>query len=241
MRGFFALLALSHSVSAGEPNLFQAIRDGDLAQLRQSVNASILNARDRRGATLLMHAAAFGNFETLKFLIDRGADVNAENDFAATALLWAARDPEKARLLIEHGADVKARSKQGRTPLMLASLLRGGSPTVTLMLSRGADPNVKDNHDDTALGLAASIGEVATMRLLLAKGADPHSRNDRGESPLILASKSRNRRRASTPGPARRGQRGEHLLGFGAQRTHRHDQIDGSAPRRGLRSHRNGA
>jgi ankyrin repeat protein len=69
-------------------NLFQAVRDGDLTQLKQSLTATDLNFRDRRGATLPMQAAAFGNLETLKLLLDRGADVNAKNDSAATALLW---------------------------------------------------------------------------------------------------------------------------------------------------------
>ncbi len=129
-----------------------------------------------------MHTAAFGNFDTLKLLIEKGADVNAHNDFDATALLWAARDPEKARLLVERGADVNARSKQGRTPLMLASLLQGGAPTVAMLLAKGAAVNVQDGRGDTALGLAATIGEVEIMRLLLAGGADPSVRNSRGET-----------------------------------------------------------
>jgi ankyrin repeat protein len=105
--------------------------------------------------------------------------------------LWGARDPEKSRLLIGQGANVSARSKQGRTPLMLASLRPGGSDTVALMLEEGADPNVKDGRGDTALGLAATIGEVETMRLLLAKGADAAAANNRGERPIILATKSK--------------------------------------------------
>ncbi|HKA01880.1 MAG TPA: ankyrin repeat domain-containing protein, partial [Candidatus Solibacter sp.] len=156
---------------------------------KESINRNNIETRDRRSATLLMHAAAFGNLETLRLLIDRGANVNAKNDFDATALLWAARDPEKARLLVEHGADVNARSKQGRTPLMLASLRHGGSQTVALLLAKGSEVNVKDGKGDTALGLAASIGEVESMRMLLARGADPDVRNARGESPLIYATK----------------------------------------------------
>jgi ankyrin repeat protein len=42
-----------------------------------------------------MHAAAFGNLETVALLLERGAAVNAANDFGATALLWSARDPRK--------------------------------------------------------------------------------------------------------------------------------------------------
>jgi ankyrin repeat protein len=186
----FASTALLSAADA-DVRLFQAIRSGDVASLKQALTKSNLESRDRRGATLLMHSAAFGNLATLKLLLDMGADANARNDFNATALLWAARDPEKARVLIAHGADVNARSKQGRTPLMLAALRPGGSAIVALLLSKGADPSVADNHGDTALGLAATIGEAESMRLLLAKGADPMAKNDKGETSLILASKGR--------------------------------------------------
>lgn len=59
------------------------------------------------------------------------------------------------------------------------------------MLTKGADVNVKDTHGETALGLAATLGEVETMRLLLAKGADPSAVNSKGETPIILATKSK--------------------------------------------------
>ncbi|MBZ5724192.1 MAG: ankyrin repeat domain-containing protein [Acidobacteriia bacterium] len=177
--------------SSDTAGLFPAIRRGDAAFLKSHLTKSAIDARDRRGATLLMHAAAFGNLETLKLLLDAGADVNARNDFDATALLWGARDPDKARLLIARGANVNARSRQGRTPLMLAALRPGGSPVVALMLTSGADVHVADKRGNTALGLAASIGEVETMRLLLSKGADPEATNEKGETPLIMATKSK--------------------------------------------------
>lgn len=179
-------------ISTGDNSeLFRAIRNDDLSFLRGHLTKSTIAERDRRGATLLMNAAAFGSLETLKFLMDAGADVNATNDFGATALLWGARDPDKAGLLISRGANVNARSKQGRTPLMMASLSLGGSATVALMLAKNADVNVKDSRGDTALGLAASIGAVENLRLLLAKGADPAVANGKGETPIILATKSK--------------------------------------------------
>jgi len=185
-----AALSWSAFPADAPADLFQAIRTGDVAYLKTHAAKDTLELRDRRGATPLMHAAAFGNLETLRLLLDRGAAVNAANDFGATALLWSARDPEKARLLIEHGAGVNAASKQGRTPLMLASLRPGGAPTVALLLAKGADPKLADTHGNTALLLAATIGEADIMRLLLARGADPAAPNDKGETPLICATKS---------------------------------------------------
>src|ERR1044071_5253352 len=106
--------------------VFQAIRSNDLPALKK-LGKGQLETRDRRGATPLMHAAAYGTTEAVRLLLEAGADVNARNNFDATALLWGARDSAKARLLIEHGANVNAQSKQGRTPLMVASRRDGGA------------------------------------------------------------------------------------------------------------------
>src|SRR5579864_5015718 len=167
--------------------LFQAIRNGDARAIRRALTTETLEAPDSRGATPLMYAAAFGSIDAMKMLLEAGADVNAKNNFGASALLWCARDGEKARMLIEHGADVNVRSKQGRTPLMLASMREGGADIVALMLSKGADVNVADTHGETALGLAAEYGGMDNVRLLVAKKANIHVLNQKGQTPLILA------------------------------------------------------
>ncbi|MDQ2898796.1 MAG: ankyrin repeat domain-containing protein [Acidobacteriota bacterium] len=81
-----------------------------------------------------MYAAAFGNLETMRMLL--GADVNAKNAFDATALMWRTSDIDKVRLLIDKGADVNASSKLGRTPLLIAAALDGGSEIVTSLIGK---------------------------------------------------------------------------------------------------------
>jgi ankyrin repeat protein len=184
-RAVLTSVVLTTAASGGD--LFQAIRNGDIAAVKAQLTKETLEARDKRGATPLMHAAAFGNLATLKLLVEAGADVNARNTSDATALLWCARDPEKARFLIEHGADVNVQSKQGRTPLMVASMERGGSSILALMLEKGADVNAKNPRIGSALSEAAKAGEVNSMRLLLAKGADPNATDFVGRTPLMAA------------------------------------------------------
>jgi ankyrin repeat protein len=185
------LIALP-AAAADAPALFDAIRAGDTAYLKAHLTKPELEARDRRGATPLMHAAAFGNLNALKLLIDAGADVKARNDMDATALLWAAADPEKARLLIEHGADVTVASKQGRTPLMVAAARKGGAAIVDLLLSKGADVHAKDRVGETALTIAARSGDLDIVKLLLAKGAEPNTADAVGRRPLFAAAIGQN-------------------------------------------------
>src|SRR3712207_2947823 len=83
--------------------LYQAIRNDDNGDLKALIGSQDVSAKDPRGATPLMYAAAFGNARQMKLLLEAGADVNAHNTFHATALIWAGGDAAKSRLLIEHG------------------------------------------------------------------------------------------------------------------------------------------
>jgi ankyrin repeat protein len=84
---FWAVTIGTAVAAEGDPKLFHAVRQGDVKFLTMHLDQPTLRARDRRGATLLMHAAVFGNVEILNLLIGAGADVNAVNDFDAAAVL----------------------------------------------------------------------------------------------------------------------------------------------------------
>ena len=61
--------------------------------------------------------------ESVRALIENGADVNATDDSCSTPLHEASSKGsyETVGLLIEHGADVGAKDRSDRTPLHLAS------------------------------------------------------------------------------------------------------------------------
>src|SRR4030066_296560 len=68
--------------------------------------------------------AVKGYTETAKLLIEKGADVNAKDEFSGmTALIWASSygHLETVKLLIEKGAGVHARTHSGKTALTIAS------------------------------------------------------------------------------------------------------------------------
>jgi ankyrin repeat protein len=163
---------------------YEAIRANDLNAVRALSQSAGVNVRDRRRATPLMYASAIGSIEAMALLLDAGADLNAKNDFDATALIWSAGDLAKSRLLVGRGADVNARSKQGRTPIMMAAKRDGNSQLLRLMLDRGAIADAKDGRGNTALMHAAQTGDVDMIGALTAQGADVNAANLLGATPL---------------------------------------------------------
>jgi len=81
-------------------------------------------AREDNNKTVLMYAVWVGNIEAVKALIEKGADVNAQDAGGATALhlaAWRGHTPI-AVYLIEKGASANAMSKEGMTPLDIAMM-----------------------------------------------------------------------------------------------------------------------
>jgi ankyrin repeat protein len=185
---FFGIVCAVHYGAAQPPqadDLFRLIRANDLSGLQRL--AANPNVSTGVGETPLHYAATFGSAESVRLLLDRGADPNARTRAGATPLVSAAYDLAKTRLLVEKGADVNAHAGNGITPLMVAASVHGNVATVRYLLDKGADPKaVRDNGDD-ALTTAALKSEPETVKLLLAKGADPHRANKAGVTALMNA------------------------------------------------------
>jgi ankyrin repeat protein len=89
-------------------------------------------------------------------------------------LLAATRkgDVASVKRLLDEGANVNARTRYNSTPLFFACD-RGNLEIATLLISRGADLNVKDNfYNATALTWAMSKKHDAIVALLVEKGVD---------------------------------------------------------------------
>lgn len=80
----------------------------------------LAEARDEAGDTLLHRVLCEQEgLEKARFLIMKGADVNAENNLGNTPLhiVCIVGNTDIARLLLEHGANPNAKDKKWRTPL----------------------------------------------------------------------------------------------------------------------------
>ena len=173
---------------------YSAIRDNNLTQIKALLDR---NSRavvvDDAGVTPLMYAAEVGSVEVMRLLIDHGADVNAQNSFGATALMWSVSDPAKVRLLLDHGAEVNLAAKSGRTALIIAAFTNPSAEVVGLLLAKGAKVEVMDARHVTPLNAATFGDDTATVRLLLQAGADSGTPDTFiGLTPLMNAAGNRN-------------------------------------------------
>ncbi|XP_075535931.1 BRCA1-associated RING domain protein 1-like isoform X2 [Dermacentor variabilis] len=75
------------------------------------------------------------------------------------------------------------RNRLGETPLQVAAI-KGDTTRVKVLLSGGANPNVRDNAGWTPLHEASSQGAVEVVRLLLAAGACVNAAGPDGVTPL---------------------------------------------------------
>jgi hypothetical protein len=148
--------------------LIDALRGGRAKEFANLLKTSPQAARGRGpgGSTPLMYAALYGDADSMRLLIDRGADVNARNDAGATALMWAVDDVQKTKVLLEHSADPNARFLDNPTALSLAAGRVGASEVVDALVGAGAR-----TAGDVAFSRAAAAGDAQTMRVLLASGA----------------------------------------------------------------------
>jgi len=121
----------------------------------------------------LINAAKEGDLKQVQELVDKGADVDAKNDYGKTALMEAADKGhlEVVKLLLNKGADVNARQKEGGTALTWAAL-SGRVEVVKLLLEKGAEFDVRGQNILTALFLSAARGPLEMVKLLQEKGVD---------------------------------------------------------------------
>lgn len=178
---------------------YSAIRENNLTELkvlldqRATDQKASVDVADDHEITPLMYAAENGSLDAMRLLIDRGADVNAQNAFGSTALMWSASDAAKVRLLLDHGAQVNTAAKSGRTALIIAAFTNPSAEVVRLLLAKGAKVDVMDKRHVTPMNAATFANDTATIRLLLEAGADMDTADTFiGLTPLMNAAGNRN-------------------------------------------------
>ena len=140
------------------------------------------------GERALHLASTYGWKHVIDELLARGADVNAPTgscssklhklasppneplDHGFTPLMIAAREGALAGIgsLLQNGADINAQSSRGMTALHIAASpwWQESEEVVKLLLSNGADRNLRDNDGNLPIDLANAKNYTQTVELL---------------------------------------------------------------------------
>jgi uncharacterized protein len=164
----------------GPTDLFEASALGQLDGVKEFVkaNAKQVNTFTPDGFSPLGLACFFGRSQVVAFLLEHGADPNAEARNAsrvrpihsAAAHSQAGPALEMVRLLLEKGADPNLGQAGEWTPLHQAAA-HGSNDLVRLLLEHGANPDAAAEDGQTPIQLALKSGHLQTAQLLRSLGA----------------------------------------------------------------------
>lgn len=143
-------------------------------------------ALDRR----LIQAAKANDVGQVSELIRAGGNVNAKDDIADSAFLYAGAEGFNDVLLLTlaNGADVASTNRYGGTALIPASE-HGHAETVRILIAAGVPVDHVNNLGWTAMQEAILLNnggprQQDVVRQLLAAGADPNIRDPQGRTAL---------------------------------------------------------
>jgi Ankyrin repeats (3 copies) len=159
------------SFAADVSPFYLPIRNNDVAALKELLRARWPKARDARGNSPLMYAAALGTPDVLRLLLDAGADPNAANELGGTPLMWCAGDAAKVKLLLAKG-------------------YRGGA-LVKLLLEHGAAVNAKSDDTSDSAGVGPSTGSGFDFQSRCQGHRDRRDRNSPGGARAIRQRKAK--------------------------------------------------
>jgi len=126
--------------------------------------------------------------EVVRFLISKGADVNAKDYFGGTplydAVYWASTDV--IEILLESGANPNVQDKYGSI-LLYEVIADGYTDVVRLLFDYRAEVNIVDASGQTPLHEVAWNDHKDMAELIIDKGADVNVKDRNGDTPLHAA------------------------------------------------------
>ena len=172
----------------------QVANEGDIQKVQRALKLGVnINAHKKtanmfcEALTPLMAAcrADKSEPEMVRFLINRGAEINLQNDKGLTALMICSNRglADSVRILLDHGADTATRDFEGKTAAVMAA--ETNQLQVVRMLTGQESP--KELVTPLLLG-AVWDGEVGRTKQMIRQGADVNATNFFGQPPLMIAS-----------------------------------------------------
>lgn len=177
-----------------QEDLFQALRVDDFAKAEQALaqGANINYVDPGLKTTLFHHFMTSRAVNTAKWLVERGADVNAVDNNGDTVLmpLIERNQWNEFAQAMALKVDVNIANLRGITPVLRAALFRHGTPFLKELLAAGAEVNVVSNSGTSPLLAAVSEGFLEMAKDLFEHGASPLGVDEHGQGIFYSAAVS---------------------------------------------------
>mmetsp|Transcript_20052 Transcript_20052/g.64593 ORF Transcript_20052/g.64593 Transcript_20052/m.64593 type:complete len:849 (+) Transcript_20052:75-2621(+) len=162
----------SHALSALHCHVAASGDDAELARLLDMVPVQNVPG-DYDGRAPLHLACANGHVDSVKILLDAGADKDVVDRFKRTPLMEAVLNGQGdvVSLLVDRGAKLKLRDIELAEHLCSAAAT-GDLAKIGHYLDAGANPDAADYDERTCLMLAAANGNLPLCHMLIDRGAD---------------------------------------------------------------------
>lgn len=140
-------------------------------------------------SSILFHF--IGDYQTMKFLIENGADVNVMNGDKRPLVFSAIREgePQLVELILNKGINIEQKIS-GKTSLMCSCLwqTKDNYEMTKLLLLNGADAKAQDNQGNTAAHIAIESNNLEALKALIENDSESFSIvNKAGKTPLMIA------------------------------------------------------
>ncbi|XP_061750567.1 ankyrin repeat domain-containing protein 26-like isoform X8 [Nerophis ophidion] len=168
--------------------LHKAAWKGDVSKLEHLVKNNDVNQVDKQNRTALHIACASGNYEVVKFLVEKKAKLNLSDNQNRTPLMKAVQGQHDVivNILLENHAEPNLVDMNGNTALHLASSIPSIS-IVDILQKYDADINVHNKEGLSPLTLSVQEDYLDVAEFLLKKGADVNTFDKDQRSPLMIA------------------------------------------------------
>ncbi|NWY04887.1 ASB3 protein, partial [Nothoprocta ornata] len=157
--------------------------------IRAAPSEKYLRAETFEGMCALHLAASHGCAQSVRALLQAGADPNEVTTEATTPLFLAVENghTDIVKLLLQHGANVNGHhSWSGWNSLHQASF-QGYTEIIKILLEKGANKECEDDFGITPLFVAAQYGKLESLRTLASYGANVNCQAKDRASPLLIA------------------------------------------------------
>jgi ankyrin repeat protein len=172
-----------------DSRVYAVVASRDMTALKNLLNGEVdINKKGLGGRTPLHIAVGQDDLSSAEILLDHGADVTVSNSMGLTPLSLARRYHEMLQKLIgKRPEQIDALEDRYRHTILILAAVDGNFAAVNFLLSKGANPRIRDIFEETPLHYATEGGHLDVVNALVEAGSDLQMLDTGGRTPLRCA------------------------------------------------------